>query len=173
MASEVGAVGADTYVVASSNLAENLTEDIRIVNDDTLSNQPTQQSAGTAADTAAECPDPTGHPIPLTPSDSASPGRHGSAERTSSKRRSRAATQSPQRLSGPRRDSSAGLIIDESQGPRRLLSLNPPESERIRELEVELSDVKTKMADLEHFIYNRQTSILIDESQAEVKKLVD
>ena len=48
------AIGADTHFVASGNLAENLTEDTQIVNDDNSSNQQTQQSADTAADTAAE-----------------------------------------------------------------------------------------------------------------------
>ena len=138
------AVGADTHFVASGNLAENLTEDIQIVNDDNSSNQQTQQSADTAADTAAECPDPTGHPIPNSPSSSASPGRHGSAERTSSKRRTRAATQSPQRQSETRGNSSAGLPSDEFQRPRRLLSLQSPGAERVRELEEELDSVKNE-----------------------------
>lgn len=84
----VGAIGADSQFDVSRNLAQDLTEHTRIASDVHLSKQPINQSAGsdqpiqqsaeTAANTAAaECPDLTGQPIefPLTPSDSASPGR--------------------------------------------------------------------------------------------------
>ena len=175
-----GAVGAaDTQFIGSGSLAHDLTQQTQTTNNDKPTEAPNdatnQQPIDTAASSVASgLPDPIGTPIPLSPIDSASPGRHGSAERASSKRRSRAATQSPQRLSGPRRDSSAGLTTtDESQVPRRLITLESPKAERIRELEAELSDVKTKMADLEHFIYDRQTRVVIDEAQSEVKRVVD
>ena len=70
----VSGVGAEgSQFVASGNLAQNLSEDTQIttVANDNNSSTELQQSA----DTAAECPDPTGQPIPLTPPGSASPGR--------------------------------------------------------------------------------------------------
>ena len=74
--SVIGAVGAEgSQFVASGNLAQNLSEDIQITN---VANDNSNTELQQSADTAAECPDPTGHPIPLTPPGSASPGRHGS-----------------------------------------------------------------------------------------------
>ena len=75
MEGSVSGVGAEgSQFVASGNLAQNFSEDIQIATAANYNNSSTELQQ--SADTATECPDPTGHPIPLTPPPgSASPGR--------------------------------------------------------------------------------------------------